>query len=139
MSNVKSYAVRLLPHQDLKKEIQSFAIKHSIKAGVIVTCVGSLEQLNLRFANQPNGVVKKGHFEIVSLTGTFSDSSLHLHMAVSDKHGNTIGGHLLDHNFIYTTVELVLVELIQLEFLREADEIYGFKELVIVPKKASQE
>jgi uncharacterized protein len=66
-SKMKTMALCLKPHQDLKKELMAFAAKEKIKAGCIVTCVGSLEQINLRFANQPEGKRSKGHFEILSL------------------------------------------------------------------------
>ena len=133
----KTYAFRLAPHQDVKKSIIEFAKQHKIKAGCIVTAVGSLEQFSIRFANQENGVLKKGHFEVVSLTGTFSDTSYHLHLSVSDSTGTTTGGHLLDDNLIYTTLEIVISDLTDVEFTREKDPTYGYPELVIKarPKK----
>jgi predicted DNA-binding protein with PD1-like motif len=112
-----------------------FAARNHIRAGVVVTCVGSLEQFNIRFANQSNGDTQKGHFEIVSLTGTFNESSMHLHLAVSDKTGKTIGGHLLENNLIYTTAEIAIAELNDLEFDRETDSTYGYKELVVKKKQ----
>jgi uncharacterized protein len=130
-SKVKTTAIRLKPHQDLKKELMAFAAKEKIKAGCIVTCVGSLEQTNLRFANQPEGKAANGHFEILSLTGTFSDTSAHLHLSVADSTGAAIGGHLLDGNLIYTTAEIVIGELTDLEFIRIKDSTYGFSELAV--------
>jgi len=132
-----AYAFRILPHEDLKKTILGFAAKNSIRAGAIVTAVGSLEQFNIRFANCAEGTTKRGHFEIVSLVGTFSDSACHVHLSISDNIGNTIGGHLLDGNLIYTTAEIVLIKLIDLEFRRNVDAEYGYRELVVVksPKK----
>jgi predicted DNA-binding protein with PD1-like motif len=112
-----------------------FAKRNQIRAGVIVTCVGSLEQYNIRFANQANGDTQKGYFEIVSLTGTFNESSMHLHLAVSDKTGKTIGGHLLENNFIYTTAEIAIAEVHDVEFDRETDSTYGYKELVVKKKQ----
>jgi predicted DNA-binding protein with PD1-like motif len=128
---VRVHVFRLMPHQDLKKSIQDFAKANSIKAGALVTCVGSLEQINLRFANQKTGYLKKGYYEIISLTGTFSDISCHLHLGVSDEAGSTAGGHLLNENLIYTTAELVIAELYDLEFTRELDNTYGYQELKI--------
>jgi predicted DNA-binding protein with PD1-like motif len=125
------HVFRLKPHEDLKKALVSWARQNKIKAAVIVSCVGSLEQYALRFANQENGTVKKGHFEIVSLTGTISDESVHIHMSVSDSTGYTIGGHLLDDNLIYTTAEIAIAELTDVTFDRETDGTYGYKELVI--------
>jgi predicted DNA-binding protein with PD1-like motif len=129
------YSFRVKPHEDLKKAITDFATVHKIKAGAVVSCAGSLEQFNIRFANQPEGSLQKGFFEIVSLTGTFSNSSSHIHISVSDSKGNTIGGHLLDKNLVYTTAEIVIVDLTDLEFTREKDSTYGYPELVVKKKR----
>ena len=129
------YVLRLKPHADLKRSIDEFAKANAIKAGAIVTCVGSLEQYNLRFANQPDGSKATGHFEVLSLTGTFSDTALHLHLSVADSTGATTGGHLLDENLVYTTIELVIADLSDLEFTREVDTTYGYPELVVRKKK----
>ena len=127
-SKIDSYAFRLKPNEDLKTGIISFAKKENIKAGAIVTCVGSLTPFHLRFANQEKGSKQNGHFEIVSMTGTFSDSTSHLHISVSDSTGQTIGGHLLEGNLISTTVELVVINLKDFEFTRETDSTFGYKE-----------
>jgi len=132
------YAFRLKPGEDLRGGILAFAKEKEIKAGAIVTCVGSLTQLHLRFANQPNGIKQNGHFEIVSMTGTFSDTSSHLHLSVSDSTGKTIGGHLLEGNRVYTTAELVIVDLKGVEFTREVDTTFGYQELFIKPRKKSE-
>ena len=137
--NQKMYAFRLKPHEDLKKSILQFAKAENIKAGAIVTCVGSLEQYHIRFANQQNGSKANGHFEILSLTGTFSDSSMHLHLSLGDNTGKTVGGHLLDENLVYTTAEIVMVEMTDLEFQREVDSTYGYPELVIRKKEKKKQ
>ncbi len=134
----KTYALRLKPHADLKQSIAEFAKANKIKAGMIVTCVGSLEQYNLRFANQPNGSKAKGHFEVLSLTGTFTDSAMHLHLSVADSTGVCVGGHLLDESLVCTTIELVITDLTDLEFERETDSTYGYQELVIKKKSKKQ-
>jgi hypothetical protein len=125
------HAFRLRPHQDLKVELLSYARDNNIKAGAIVTCVGSLERLELRFANQVTAFVSNGPFEILSLSGTFSSSAAHLHVAVANQRGETMGGHLLNNNLIFTTAELVIVSFTELEFGREIDSRYGYQELVI--------
>ena len=129
------YTIRLRPHQDLKKELMVFAAKEKLKAGFIVTCVGSLEQSNLRFANQSAGTQRKDHFEILSLVGTFSDTSAHLHLSLADSTGATMGGHLLDNNLIYTTAEIVIGELTDIQFEREKDSTYGYHELSVKKRK----
>jgi len=130
-SRLRGYAFRLRPHEDLKKCIQQFAKTNGLKAGAILSAVGSLERLNIRFANQPDGTVRTGFFEIVSLTGTFSEASCHIHICVSDANGQTLGGHLLDENLIYTTAEIVVVNLYDLEFIRLTDTTYDYRELVV--------
>jgi uncharacterized protein len=124
-------AIRLAPHTDLKEGLLSFAKKAKLKSGFIATCVGSLEQVNLRFANQETGTLLKGHYEIISLVGTFSDTAAHLHLSVADSTGKTFGGHLLDESLIYTTAEIVIGELSDLEFDRTTDSTYGYKELLV--------
>lgn len=112
-------------------ELMRFASKQKIQAGFIATCVGSLEQVTLRFANEEESVTLKGHFEILSLVGTFSESSSHLHLSVADSTGKTWGGHLQDESLIYTTAEIVVGELADTTFDRETDDSYGYKELAV--------
>jgi predicted DNA-binding protein with PD1-like motif len=133
-SGTKVFAFRGKPHQDIKVLITQFAADNGIKAGAILTTVGSLEQINIRYANKSEGDARQGYYEIVSLTGTFSESSAHLHLAVADGSGQLIGGHLLTGNLIYTTAEIVVVDLIDLEFHREVDSTYNYKELAIKAK-----
>lgn len=97
-SPMRTYALRLKPGQDLRQQLDAFVKQHQIRAGAMVTCVGSLTQATLRLANQENATVYRGHFEIVSLVGTLSINGSHLHLAVSDSTGRTLGGHLLDGN-----------------------------------------
>jgi len=129
-----THAFRLKPGQDLRKEIEDFVQKENIQAGWIITCVGSLTQTNLRFANQPEGSGSNGHFEIVSLTGTISTSGSHLHMSVSDSLGRTFGGHLLNGNLVYTTAEIVIGESKSLVFSREKDGTTAWEELQVKKK-----
>lgn len=114
-----------------KKNSRLFLKEKNSKATGMVTCVGSLTDANIRFANQTMGKLKKAHFETVSLTGVLSTYGSHLHISIAAEEGKTLGGHLLDGCLIYTTAELIITELIDLEFKREADSTFGYKELVI--------
>lgn len=129
---MKTFALRLRPHQDLMAEIIAFGKRNHIRAGVIVTCVGSLEQVTLRYANTGKATQLNGHFEIVSLVGTFAEhSGEHIHLSVSDGLGHTVGGHMLGGNKIYTTAEIVLGALEDVKFEREHDPTYGYNELAV--------
>ena len=129
-----TYAFRLQPGSDLKKEIESFVRTNTIQAGWIACGVGSLTDYHIRFANQKKGSKGNGHFEIISLTGTVSVNGCHIHIVISDSEGRTTGGHLLDENIVYTTTEIIIQSEDTLVFTREEDEQTGWKELKITKK-----
>lgn len=125
------HSLRLHPQQDLKVELDNWASMHAVEAACVLTCVGSLQQAVLRFANQPEGTELEGKFEIVALTGTLSRHGSHYHIALADGNGRTVGGHLLDGCHIYTTAEIVLGILPGVRFLRLPDAATGYDELTI--------
>lgn len=128
------FAIRLKPNQDLKESLNNFVQQNNIQSGFIITAVGSLKQATLRFADGDSAYVLHEKFEIVSLVGTLSIHGIHLHVSLSDKNGQTIGGHLLEGCLIYTTAEIVIGTCEEFIFLRSVDEKTGYKELEIVPK-----
>jgi uncharacterized protein len=130
-SSARHWALRLSPGADLRQSIEQFAVKHSLRAAYIGTCAGSLNRASIRFAENHESTVVEGPLEIVSLTGTLSTQGVHLHVAVSDAHGQTVGGHLSDGSIVHTTAEIVIVELPQLVFDRAVDPATTWKELVI--------
>ena len=134
-SIMQTYSCRLLPGQDLKKEIEAIVRQEHIEAGALLTCVGSLTDVSLRLANQSEARVWKGHFEIVSLVGTLSKNGSHLHLSVSDSTGQTVGGHLVEGCIIYTTVELVIGVMTDLVYERQTDPTFGYKELTVRKKR----
>ncbi|MFL5740883.1 MAG: PPC domain-containing DNA-binding protein [Flavisolibacter sp.] len=126
-----THAFRLKPGDDLKNEISVFVKTNKIEAGYIASAVGSLTDYHIRFADQENGNKGSGHFEILSLNGTVSIHGLHLHIMIADHSGQTLGGHLLDGNIIYTTAEIIILEIAHMIFTREKDETTGWAELKI--------
>ncbi len=135
MPKLQTHAFRLKPGSDLKKSIQSFVSDHKITAGWLSTCAGSLTDYQIRFANQPEGSRGKGHFEIVSLSGTLSVNGCHIHICISDSTGKTIGGHLMDSCIIYTTAEIVLQSTDEFIFKREKDGTTAWEELQVIKEK----
>jgi len=131
MDNNKVYVFRLKPGEDLRKSIEAIVKEKNIEAGWINTCVGSLTDYTIRFANQQEGCSGSGHFEIVSLTGTVSVNGCHLHISMSDNTGKTIGGHLLEGCKIYTTAEIVIGTTSAYEFKREKDGTTDWEELQV--------
>ena len=137
-SLMRTYALRLKPGQDLRQQLTAVVEHHQSRAGGSVTGVGSLTQATLRLANKEAPTVYRGHFEIVSLVGILSINGSHLHMAVADSTGRTVGGHLLDGNLVYTTAELVIGVLEELDFRRELDNTFSYQELTIYPAEPAR-
>lgn len=128
---VRTYAIRLKPGEDLRVALETFVRERHLRAAFVQTCVGSLNKVTIRFANQPNETLLTGPFEIVSLVGTFSVDGPHLHISVSDGSGKTIGGHLAAGSSVYTTAEVVIGEIGGATFKRETDPVTTWKELVV--------
>lgn len=131
----KTIVERLKPGDDLQSAIKRIASQHKLKAGVIVSAVGSFQNATLRFAGASEGTKIDGPLEVVSVTGTVSDESMHVHLSVSDSTGKTIGGHLLSGCKVFTTIELVILNLSdEWTFERKADEQTTYLELDPQPK-----
>ncbi len=128
---MRTFALRLPPGADLKQELVRVTTDQQLLAGFVLTCVGSLRLAALRLADQPDATLYEGKFEIVSLVGTLCPDGPHLHISISDGQGVTIGGHLQDGSQVYTTAEIVIGELEDSRFTREADPLSGYDELVV--------
>jgi predicted DNA-binding protein with PD1-like motif len=128
---MKTHAFRLKRGEDLRDAIDAYVAAKSIKAGVILACVGNLERAILRMADEKIVKTFDGTFEIVSLVGTVETGNSHLHISISDSEGKVWGGHLKKGSLVGVTAEVVIAELEGLMFRREPDEQTGFDELVV--------
>ena len=132
---MRAHAVRLTPGADLKSELQRLTEAHALRAGCIVTCVGSLNRARLRMpgvAGDPDAFATfEEPLEIVSLSGTLGRDGLHLHISLSRRDGSCVGGHLVEGCIINTTAELVIGELADVEFKRSLDPATGYDELSV--------
>jgi uncharacterized protein len=126
--------LRLKPGEDVYVSLQDYITKEKIEAAYISTAVGSLTEASIRFANKEKPELKKGHLEITSLMGTLSVNGSHLHITIADEKGNCRGGHLTKGSKVYTTAEIVIGILPDVQYLRELDSTYGYKELVVKKK-----
>jgi uncharacterized protein len=132
---MKTFALRLKPDRDLKQDLVEFVRLNNIQSGYILTAVGSLKQANIRFAGRSETTFFQEKFEIVSLVGTLSLAGIHLHIALANRDGKMIGGHLDNGCLIYTTAEIVIGESENFIFTRELNAETGFKELTILPSR----
>lgn len=129
---MRTLCQRLKPGEELFSAIEKLLQEKQIKAGVLLSAVGSLAHVSLRFADRQEATIVKGPLEIVSVTGTVAQSGCHIHVSVSDSNGQTTGGHLMPGSLVYTTVELVVLNLSSdHEFGREPCPLSGYDELVI--------
>jgi predicted DNA-binding protein with PD1-like motif len=126
-----THCLRLIPGQDLKQSLCSFAQAQPLEAGIILTALGSLTQACLRFAAASEATVIAGPLELLSLTGTLSRHGMHLHIAVADARGQVYGGHLMPGCLIRTTAEIAIAELPHLRLHRQPDPHTGYRELVV--------
>jgi uncharacterized protein len=102
-----------------------------MRAAVVLSAVGSLENPCIRFAGAAQATALAGRFEIVCLSGTASREGAHLHIAIADAQGSMIGGHVGPGCRVYTTAEIVLAELRAVVFARRFDPRTGYRELRI--------
>jgi uncharacterized protein len=128
------HVLRLRPNEDLLESLWAYARVKSLKAASIVSVVGSLIQTNIRYANQQTSTKLTGHYEIVSVVGNLDfqkvnnadyQPSGHVHISCSGEAGETVGGHLLSENLVYTTAEITLLELDGAIFDRVLDDDSG--------------
>jgi uncharacterized protein len=108
---------------------------NGLKAVSIMSVVGSLTRALLRYANAGDWAEVSGHFEIVSLVGTIDEEGEHLHIALSDGTGATIGAHFGVGSSVYTTAEITLADFTDLSFRRAPCPLSGWDELVVEERK----
>ncbi len=128
---MRTHALRLRPGDDPKAALDALVAGHRWPAACVLSCVGSLTDAALRFADRDEATVLRGPFEIVSLTGTLGPGGSHLHLAVSDADGAVRGGHLKAGSKVHTTAEIVLGILDGWSFARRADARTGYPELSV--------
>ncbi|WP_299493557.1 PPC domain-containing DNA-binding protein [Acaryochloris sp. IP29b_bin.137] len=124
-------AFRLSPGSDVRQAIEDIATREQISAGSILSAVGSLSRVQLRFAHAETPTELTGKHEILTLSGTLSSAGVHLHMTVANEWGECKGGHLVDGCHVHTTLELIIATFVDLQFTRKLDHLTGYPELVI--------
>jgi len=136
---MRVHAFRLTPGTDLREALERISEQHALRAGFMLSCVGSLSSARLRM---PGAVGEAEVFstfaeptEIVSLAGTLCSDGLHVHIGLSRRDGACIGGHLVRGCIVNTTAELVIGEAPLVEFRRLLDPATGYAELSVQPRR----
>lgn len=125
------HAFRLTQGADLKKGILHFVQGNNIQAGSLLSGIGCLSKVIIRLADESQTIEIDGPLEILTLSGTLTPQHVHLHISVSDKKGQVIGGHLVEGSIVSYTAEVCLTSFTNLSFKREYDPSTRFDELTI--------
>jgi predicted DNA-binding protein with PD1-like motif len=128
---LKVVPLRLIPGDDLRRELEAWMGEQLAQAGCVISAVGSLSLAQLRFAGATEEMAIHGDLEILSLSGTLSPDGAHLHIAIAGNSGAVIGGHLCAGSLVRTTAELVIGLLPEWQFSRKLDLATGYAELQI--------
>jgi len=136
---MRAHACRLTPGTDLEEALQRLTGEHALRAGCVLSCVGSLTSARLRM---PGAIgdpdvfeTFAGPMEIVSLTGTLCPDGLHVHISLARQDGSVVGGHMVRGCIVNTTAELVIGELEDVAFSRPIDPATGYDELRVLPRQ----
>ena len=141
-------AVRLKPGTDVLLGLQEACERNGINNGVILSAIGSLQDPH--FCNPVELPTKAGYGygETLHLTGPIEltnasgiichddqgNTNLHVHMTVTDRHGNAHGGHLVEGTKVLLTVDVILAEIEGLVMGRKFDE--GLEVPLFAPRQA---
>ena len=128
---MKIHAIRIEPGEDLRFMLQRYVCVHQLPSAWIMTGMGSLSILSIRYAGQDEVVKLKQKWEICSLAGTLSKTGVHVHIVASDETGHCVGGHLGVGSIVRTTAEIVLGSSSDIVFQRVIDDRTGYPELTI--------
>ena len=129
-------ALRLKPGTDVLLGLQEACERNGINNGVILSAIGSLN--GVQYCNPVELPTKAGYGygEILHLTGPIEltnasgiichddegETNLHVHMTLTDRHGNAHGGHLVEGTKVLLTVDVILAEIEGLVMGRKFDE-----------------
>ena len=142
-------ALRLGPGADLVSGIISACKENGIKAGGIMSMLGSLTEAKFfAVAADPSSKtgagfsekkVVQGPVEFLSGQGIICDKDgemfIHLHGVMSDVHSNVFGGHIEQGDCtVANTFEAIILEGQDFIFSREVDKVSGVT--VSFPKKS---
>ncbi len=121
----RRFIIKISPGESLQERLTEFAHSSNVKYAVIVSAVGSVQ--NVKFRGIKSGAKLpitpprmhvhevEGPLELLGLAGNiFPDeqgkADCHLHIVASKSSGEVLGGHLFDAQ-VFATCEIVLSEI----------------------------
>jgi len=142
-------AIRLKPGTDVLLGLTEACKRNNINNGVILSAIGSLN--GVEYCNPvelPETKSGYGYGETLHLTGPIEllsasgiichddegETNLHVHVSLSDRHGNAHGGHLKEGTKVLITVDAIIAEVDGIVMGRKFDEEMGVP--LFAPKQA---
>ena len=92
---------------DLLISLQERAKKEN-KPGYILSVVGNLSKARIKCPGKKQSTLIQNTLEIISLNGTISHSSCHLHISFSDGNCNVWAGHLEEGTIILKAADMLI-------------------------------
>lgn len=123
--------LRLTPGTDLRQALHQRATQPGVDAFLVVCGIGSLSAAQIRMAGDAQATEITGPLEILTLSVSVSPDHAHLHIAVSDRQGRVLGGHVCLGCEVLTTAEMLLAPLPGWQLTREPDSATGYPELTV--------
>jgi predicted DNA-binding protein with PD1-like motif len=121
---------RFFPEEDVFDGLRELGLKHQVKAGVILSGIGQIKNVELGFFKAKGDYapqVFEGNYELLSLSGNILNQlekyEFHLHCVLGDEEKKVAGGHLLKAK-VSVTLEIVLLKT-DLIFQRTVEESTG--------------
>lgn len=129
-------ALRLKPGTDVLLGLEEACKRSDINNGVILSAIGSLDSPHFCDVVEVPTKAGYGYGEVLHLTGPIEltnasgiichddegNTNLHVHMTLTDRHGNAHGGHLVEGTKVLLTVDVIIAEIEGLVMGRKFDE-----------------
>ena len=143
----RRFVIKIAPGESVKERLVEFAGAAGVKDAVIVSAVGSVQDVRFRgimtgarlplTAHRVHAHELAGPLELLGVTGNiFPDEKgqidCHLHVLASKSSGEVVGGHLYDAR-VFATCEIVLTEILAEGLERHVSKTGGVATVYITP------
>lgn len=132
-------AIRLTPGTDVLLGLTEACARAGINNGVILSAIGSLDSPHFCDVVELDTKAGYGYGETLHLTGPIEltnasgiichddegNTNLHVHMTLTDRHGNAHGGHLVEGTKVLITTDVIIAEIEGLVMGRKFSEEMG--------------
>ena len=99
--------LKLAPGSDLRLSLEDLARREGID-GFVLGVVGNLTRAAFQCPGQSEPTVLEGDLEVITLNGTLSPESVHLHLSLSDGACQVWGGHLEPGTIVQKGADLLI-------------------------------